>query len=108
MGQMSFVARMGYDMDVGDIVILKEVMSRHIVTSKDLGLLGLVSVKSGEWSSGFESDFYFFKVGTLQEFITAYEASKCCREVLASLPIAAEAFKVYGHRGDDAPSIFMR
>ena len=102
------MARTGLDMDVGDVVLLKGEMSRHIVTGKSGDVLQVVSVKTGDLLVGGEDGFYFYKVGTVQEFITAYEASKCCRDILASLPIAAEAFKVYGHRGDDSPSIFMR
>ena len=96
------------DMDVGDVVLSKGMVARHIVTAKLNDQLQLVAVKTGEQAWGCEADFYFYKVCTIQEFITAYEASKSCRLVLESLPIAVEAFKVYGHRGDDTPSIFFR
>lgn len=96
------------DMDVGDVVLSKGAVARYIVTAKLNDQLQLVAVRTGEQVWGPEAEFYFFKVCTIQEFITAYEASRSCRLVLESLPIAAEAFKVYDHRGDDTPSIFFR
>jgi hypothetical protein len=94
-------------MDVGDVVLDKD-MKRHIITSKTDDKLHLVSVKLGITSTGKTSDYYYYKVASELEFITAFEANPACRVILKSLPGATRFFKVYEHRGDDVPSLFIK